>query len=453
MSRGRKFPIFGIIVGILFLLVAAVAIWRSSVTSANSKQLRAIAARGEPTTLAELDKFYRAVPDSNNAALLWLRGAAALTNDLGNIAGKVNPRRGVSVPENLLQEIAEALATNADALALFHRAARLDQSRYPVSLSQQPLTNLHHLAKLKGAAQVLRAEAAVALSQTNTALAAEATTAIFGAGRSMMSEPIMISQLVAYAIDAIGVQTLQFALNTASFDEHDLAMMQSAVAKADDPESAARGLLGERAFFISGLSDPSRFIAGMRLGPPSGIEEIVSEVFVQPIAQLSGFWQRDLRFGINALTAHLESARLSDPQRFHATTNIDATAQRARTGYYIMSGMVLPAMAKYLQRDTNHRAQLRTSLSGIAVERFRLAHNGKLPEDLSSLVPNFLDKIPFDPFDGQPLRYKRTANGFVVYSIGPDEKDDGAIEPPPGPKPKSLWDVTFIVERPQPANE
>src|SRR5678815_3189864 len=108
MSRGRKFPIFSVIVGILLVLVAAVAVWRSSVTSANDKQVRAIAARGEPTSVAALDKFYRAVPDSNNAALLWLAGAAALTNDLGNIAGKVSLKRGVPPPEDQLNEIGEA---------------------------------------------------------------------------------------------------------------------------------------------------------------------------------------------------------------------------------------------------------------------------------------------------------------------------------------------------------
>src|SRR5258705_155786 len=119
MSRGRKFPLFSVIIGILLVLVAAVAIWRSSVTSANSKQLRAIAARGEPTTLAELDKFYRSVPDSNNAALLWLSGAATLTNDLGDVAGKVSLKRGVPPPRDQLEEITEALAANEKALALF----------------------------------------------------------------------------------------------------------------------------------------------------------------------------------------------------------------------------------------------------------------------------------------------------------------------------------------------
>ena len=289
---------------------------------------------------------------------------------------------------------------------------------------------------------------AVAVAQTNTAVATEAMVGIFSAGRTMAAEPLYISQLVAYAIDAIGIQTLQFALNATTFAEPQLMAFQRAVAKSDDLESAARGLIGERAYFISSLSDPGRYAAAARAMPPTGIEEILSETIVLPITRVTGFWQRDMRFGIDALTTNITFARLPDPKRFHSATNATALAIRAKRRYYTMTGLMLPALEKYALRDANHRAQVRTALVGIAIERFRLAHDRRLPDDLSSLIPAWLDKVPMDPYDGLPLRYKRTSSdGYVVYSIGPDAKDDGGIEPPNGPKPKTLWDVTFVVER------
>ena len=30
-----------------------------------------------------------------------------------------------------------------------------------------------------------------------------------------------------------------------------------------------------------------------------------------------------------------------------------------------------------------------------------------------------------NPFDGQPLRYRKHDSGYLLYSIGPDLKDDG----------------------------
>ena len=67
-------------------------------------------------------------------------------------------------------------------------------------------------------------------------------------------------------------------------------------------------------------------------------------------------------------------------------------------------------------------------------------------ERLEELVPQFLPSVPLDPYDGQPLRYKRLPAGFVVYSIGADGRDDGGKERPVKGQVKE-FDETFIVER------
>jgi hypothetical protein len=54
----------------------------------------------------------------------------------------------------------------------------------------------------------------------------------------------------------------------------------------------------------------------------------------------------------------------------------------------------------------------------------------------------FLPTIPTDPFDGEPLRYRRPAKGYMIQSVGQDQKnaddpyDYGLIS-----------DLTFAVER------
>ena len=41
-------------------------------------------------------------------------------------------------------------------------------------------------------------------------------------------------------------------------------------------------------------------------------------------------------------------------------------------------------------------------------------------------MPEFVPKVPLDPVDGQPLRYRRNADGtFLLYSVGENGKDDG----------------------------
>ena len=53
------------------------------------------------------------------------------------------------------------------------------------------------------------------------------------------------------------------------------------------------------------------------------------------------------------------------------------------------------------------------------------AKQGRLPENLGALVPEFLDDLPADPFDGKPMRYRVFPDGFAVYAVGENCKDDG----------------------------
>jgi len=86
-------------------------------------------------------------------------------------------------------------------------------------------------------------------------------------------------------------------------------------------------------------------------------------------------------------------------------------------------------------------SRLRVAQAAIAVERFRAA-NGKLPADLTELVPRFLAVVPVDPFDRQSLRYRRTEMGYTVYSVGPDLIDQGGVQTTGGDT-----DLPFTVER------
>ena len=104
-------------------------------------------------------------------------------------------------------------------------------------------------------------------------------------------------------------------------------------------------------------------------------------------------------------------------------------------------------ISRYLLIELKAVAHVRLSLTALAEERWRLAHDGQVSESLADLVPTFLPAIPVDPFDGQPLRYKKLAKGYVIYSIGEDLTDDGGKEQIPGAAKSDHYDITFTVER------
>jgi hypothetical protein len=52
---------------------------------------------------------------------------------------------------------------------------------------------------------------------------------------------------------------------------------------------------------------------------------------------------------------------------------------------------------------------------GVALRRFKLGH-GEYPDDLSALVPEYLDRLPIDPHTGRPPVYARQGSGFTLQA-------------------------------------
>lgn len=76
------------------------------------------------------------------------------------------------------------------------------------------------------------------------------------------------------------------------------------------------------------------------------------------------------------------------------------------------------------------RVRVSLLLADIAIRRFRLDH-GAYPAGLDQLVPKYLKSLPPDPFSREkPLRYIPASGGCLLYSLGPDLKDDGGKPSP-----------------------
>jgi len=73
---------------------------------------------------------------------------------------------------------------------------------------------------------------------------------------------------------------------------------------------------------------------------------------------------------------------------------------------------------------------------------------GRLPESLNELVPKYLDAVPLDPYDQQPLRYSKEKK--ILYSVGDDGLDAGGGEPIIGLSRDSLFanrkEPTFALD-------
>jgi hypothetical protein len=95
------------------------------------------------------------------------------------------------------------------------------------------------------------------------------------------------------------------------------------------------------------------------------------------------------------------------------------------TGVNLFARLLLPELGNYAEKVANGQTVANEARVAIALERYRLAH-GRYPDSLDALVPRFMEKIPHDIINGQPLHYRLTEDGqFVLYSVGWNESDDG----------------------------
>jgi hypothetical protein len=86
--------------------------------------------------------------------------------------------------------------------------------------------------------------------------------------------------------------------------------------------------------------------------------------------------------------------------------------------------LLMPALTDRALREGVCVAHGRLAQAAMALEHFRVQHENRFPATLAELTPDDASLLPVDPFDGQPLRYRKTGRGYIIYSIGADRKDD-----------------------------
>jgi hypothetical protein len=99
--------------------------------------------------------------------------------------------------------------------------------------------------------------------------------------------------------------------------------------------------------------------------------------------------------------------------------------QMRRTPYNVFIRRLLPALFEIVPRFASVQTGVDEAMIACALERYRLVH-GQFPETLDVLTPQFIAKLPNDIINGRALKYRRTGDGgFVLYSVGWNETDDG----------------------------
>lgn len=411
----------------------------------------------------ELEAKREIIPDGDNSALLlleakrlmpmnwpfWEYPQAVQPGERPKLVALREELHSLQPPLQLDQALVgglhQELRRAGESLAAARKIVNLRNGRYPANYSI--LLNLHRVVRL------LAYEALVRAQEQAMDAALTSSRGLLNCGRSTGDEPSMWSRFFRVGLNQMAARQVERTLAQGEASETALSSIQSEFEDEAEQQSLLLAVRGQRA----GMD---RHFQAVQDG----------EIKPTPIGSPRGLDYFDLLW-IPSVTKRIRATVLKRHNQYVEMAKLPVEQQVKRTKELREAERDLPELARFyleplriapFHRD---RAELRGAVVMIAVERYRRAKN-RWPDTLAELVPEYLAKVPLDPFDGALLRYRRLGDGVVIYSVGPDGHDDAGnleglqdlseiITGAPAKKGTDLgfrlWDVSKRRQPPEPS--
>jgi hypothetical protein len=268
-------------------------------------------------------------------------------------------------------------------------------------------------------------------------------------GRLVGRGATMIELLVGIAIDAVA-------------DKADLAFLERIDWKADRMKQCVRELrqlppmprlpdtvdFGERFWMLEIIGTIDRYgpevLENLADGPakePTPLTKLFrAKVDYEPALRIANRWYNRIANALrvedramrarqlNQIEADLRELKKKTQESMAGMVELlfapDSDKIRGEKTGNILICLMLPAFNKVL--SARERCdQLQDNLSvAFALAAYRRDH-GRYPKELAALAPKYLDKVPADLFSGKPLIYRPSENGYLLYSVGVNGRDEG----------------------------
>jgi hypothetical protein len=301
-------------------------------------------------------------------------------------------------------------------------AAARPQCRFPIQYEKGFACLLPHLSGMRHLARTLQVRALAELEAGQIEAAFHDVRLILRLARATDDEPMLISLLVHAAYLNIVLPTVQDGLTAHRWNEAQLRSLQEEFAAIDLLRQLESALHSERCkakwCLDTLLTDPE--LLSKLGGEDNRLWFLIPSGFIYfNCLNVDLFYQEHMLDCVESRSGRIYPARAAAIDV--ACENIE----RHRNPYRVLEALLIPAVSSILVKIGVAQTMTQSATLACALERYRLA-NGKLPEKLDALVPQFIAELPRDVIDGQPLRYRLDGpHGYVLYSIGWNQKDDG----------------------------
>jgi len=448
--------------------------WRLSNSSHVRRIEREIRARGEPLTLAELAKTYSAIEERENAAIpllaAWEKEQPAYWRAirmgerptvplkpsvfdpslpfLGRNARSIS-RRSLSTSNLLAAE--RFIEEQSKHMEAVRAAIQRPRSRFPINIQDGYFALLPHLAQIRTEAQKFQIEALVRSEKGQIREAFEAIQCIKGLADKLCDEPILIGQLVRLRCANVALDALEQLMSRRQLPAEEIDRIVALLEEMRVTNALRRSFLGERVVSLSVFEMSSYQISELISERHESADEIRDRAkgtqLMGWLFRITGVETADRRLILETLTRGIELAELDSLEGLRRFSELEKQLNAKLQTFppKLYSKMLLPAVDNVAIRFASFESRRRAAILACLAEKYRLTHEGKVPQSVVDLISTNVGAIVRDPFTGELLRLKHLDGVFVIYSVGPDRTDDQGRERQQNEQ--SGYDITFILER------
>lgn len=413
-----------------FLVLAAVNLGLSAYVATAERRWVAyraeLAEAGELLTLEEVERLYATgAAEPTGAGLV-----EALSAELRQTAGPEPRRREVlwfgrrrqvdlfePMSRRQIRRSSRFLDARRDLMNRLEALRELPPGRYKTNFREDPYMPRHpSMDAIRNATGLAALEGVLRIAEGNGEGAADSVELLFRISTTLSDEPSGPGRWMQMFVESVALRLIEGGLRGGEWTETALERSQKNVQRSIDTGSLRPALLGERAQYVAALDAlhcgdrPHKGhlldIALRRMGI------VLHRPAVRANQEQGVAMFRDLL------------AAADDPRALIVASNALVDQVRDLPTSQALAAARATENVRLVTVHAVHHAELASAACGIAAERFRLRY-GRFPTALNELVPEFLEEVSVDPFDGGPLRMVERDEGRVIYSVGENRLDDG----------------------------
>jgi len=382
------------------------------------------------------------IPDEKNGGTLLFRAIEMMPAEPQELKGPIE--QAMSGPWRADFERLEPWLDEHDAMfAMIRKAVSLPDCQFPVlartpdpDLANQPMflyaVLLPHLAQLRQVARIGRLRGLAAEHAGEPVSGLDEHELVLEFGDYITGRDFIITDLVGIVCKAIGSKELSRCIVSSDLQAgawEKLAKRLDTV--RSNRRNWSRAILFEKVACIQ-ASSPGVLAQAAPLfggrGLPAGGK--AARAFLKSRAARILLPDRTIKAEITAYYDGVADAAKLPPWR-----GLDAAEKLQQTiagkggdapeisEWNVFVRMVIPAVSRFAEQHVNSLAQLDALRIAVALRRYGVAH-ARWPERLENLEPAWLKNLPPDPFTGNPYNYERKGDGWRLWSVGRNRKDD-----------------------------